>query len=107
MIARRRGQHGSGIREASTYLGQKYIVADSALIPELLQVLRDQEHFDYCVDTAARADAQGNLLPIPVREYFLVRRDMENAAARTNDFYGRWAQRFLERHAPSAGQIAN
>jgi NADH-quinone oxidoreductase subunit C len=53
MIARLKGQHGSGIREASTYLGQKYIVADSALIPELLQVLRDQEHFDYCVDITA------------------------------------------------------
>ena len=53
MIARLRGQHGSGIREANTYLGQKYIVADSSLIPELLQVLRDQEQFDYCVDITA------------------------------------------------------
>ena len=53
MIARLRGQHGSGIREANTYLGQKYIVADSSLIPELLRVLRDQEQFDYCVDVTA------------------------------------------------------
>ncbi len=53
MISRLKGQHGSGIREANTYLGQKYIVADSSLIPELLQVLRDQEHFDYCVDITA------------------------------------------------------
>ena len=53
MIARLKGRHGSGIREANTYLGQPYIVADSSLIPELLQVLRDQEQFDYCVDITA------------------------------------------------------
>ena len=53
MISRLKGQHGSGIREANTYLGQKYIIADSSLIPELLQVLRDQEQFDYCVDITA------------------------------------------------------
>ena len=53
MIARLRGQHGSGLRETVTYLDQKYIVADSSLIPELLQVLRDQEQFDYCVDITA------------------------------------------------------
>src|ERR1700682_4551148 len=53
MISRLKGQHGSGIREANIYLGQKYIVADSSLIPELLQVLRDQEQFDYCVDITA------------------------------------------------------
>ncbi|MGA8314043.1 MAG: NADH-quinone oxidoreductase subunit C [Terriglobales bacterium] len=53
MIARLRAQHGSGLHETNTYLGQKYIVADSSLIPELLQVLRDQEQFDYCVDITA------------------------------------------------------
>ncbi len=53
MISRLKGRHGSGIREANTYLGQKYIVADSSLLPELLQVLRDQEQFDYCVDITA------------------------------------------------------
>ena len=53
MIARLRAHHGSGLRETVTYLGQKYIVADSSLIPELLQVLRDQEEFDYCVDITA------------------------------------------------------
>ncbi len=53
MITRLRGQHGSGLRQTNTYLGQKYIVADSSLIPELLQVLRDQEQFDYCVDITA------------------------------------------------------
>ncbi|MGC2185702.1 MAG: NADH-quinone oxidoreductase subunit C [Terriglobales bacterium] len=53
MITRLKGQYGSGIREANTYLGQKYIVADSSLVPELLQLLRDQEQFDYCVDVTA------------------------------------------------------
>jgi NADH-quinone oxidoreductase subunit C len=53
MISRLRAQHGSGLHETNTYLGQKYIVADSSLIPELLQVLRDQEQFDYCVDITA------------------------------------------------------
>ncbi len=53
MISRLKGQYGSGIREAKTYLGQKYMVADSALVPELLQLLRDQEQFDYCVDLTA------------------------------------------------------
>ena len=43
MISRLRAQHGSGLRETVTYLGQKYIVADPSLIPEMLQVLRDQE----------------------------------------------------------------
>jgi NADH-quinone oxidoreductase subunit C len=53
MISRLRAQYGSGLRETVTYLGQKYIVADSSLIPELLQVLRDQEELDYCVDITA------------------------------------------------------
>ncbi len=53
MISRLRAQHGSGLRETVTYLGQKYIVADSLLIPEMLRVLRDQEQFDYCVDITA------------------------------------------------------
>ena len=52
MIGRLKGQYGSGI-ESLTYLGQNYMVVDSSLIPELLQVLRDQEEFDYCVDVTA------------------------------------------------------
>src|SRR5260221_486741 len=43
MVSRLKMRHGSGIREANSYLGQNYIVADSSLIPEVLQVLRDQE----------------------------------------------------------------
>jgi NADH-quinone oxidoreductase subunit C len=53
MISRLREQYGSGIREANTYLGQKYLIADASMIPELLQVLRDRERFDYCVDVTA------------------------------------------------------
>ena len=52
MTIRLKGQYGSGIA-ASAYLGQNYLVVDSSLIPELLQVLRDQEQFDYCVDLTA------------------------------------------------------
>ena len=46
-------QYGSGIREASTYLGQKYMVVDPSIAYELLQILRDSEDFDYCVDVTA------------------------------------------------------
>lgn len=46
-------QYGSGIAEASTYLGQNYMVVDASIVGELLQVLRDQEQFDYCVDVTA------------------------------------------------------
>jgi len=53
MVATLKRQFGSGIGEASTYLGQKYMVVDRSLIPEILQVLRDQEQFDYCVDITA------------------------------------------------------
>ncbi|MBZ5597219.1 MAG: NADH-quinone oxidoreductase subunit C [Acidobacteriia bacterium] len=53
MVTRLKQQYGSGIREASTYLGQAYMVVESSIIYELLQVLRDQEEFDYCVDVTA------------------------------------------------------
>jgi NADH-quinone oxidoreductase subunit C len=53
LTARLKGQYGSGIAEANSYLGQNYFVVDSSLIPELLQVLRDEEKFDYCVDLTA------------------------------------------------------
>ena len=52
MVNKLRGQYGSGI-EALTYLAQNYIVADSSLTFELLQVMRDEEEFDYCVDVTA------------------------------------------------------
>ena len=52
LVARLKQRYGSGIA-SSTYLGQNYMVADSSLIPGLLQVLRDEEKFDYCVDLTA------------------------------------------------------
>jgi NADH-quinone oxidoreductase subunit C len=52
MIAKLKGEYGSGI-EPLTYLGQNYMVVDRSLIPEILQVLRDREQFDYCVDITA------------------------------------------------------
>lgn len=52
MIASLKRTYGSGI-EPFTYLGQNYIIANRSLIPELLQILRDEEQFDYCVDITA------------------------------------------------------
>jgi len=52
MVARIKQRHGSGV-EALTYLGQNYLVADASIISELLQTLRDEELFDYCVDVTA------------------------------------------------------
>jgi NADH-quinone oxidoreductase subunit C len=52
MVAKFKGRYGSGI-EPLTYLGQNYMVVDRSLIPELLQILRNEEQFDYCVDVTA------------------------------------------------------
>jgi NADH-quinone oxidoreductase subunit C len=52
MIAKLKGSYGSGI-EPLTYVGQNYMVVDQSLIPELLQILRNDEQFDYCVDITA------------------------------------------------------
>src|SRR3984957_17592377 len=52
MVAKLTSSYGSGI-EPLTYAGQNYMVVDRSLIPELLQVLRNQEQFDYCVDITA------------------------------------------------------
>jgi NADH-quinone oxidoreductase subunit C len=53
MIGTLKGQYGSGIREANTYLGQNYMVVEPSIVSELLQILRDREQFDYCVDITA------------------------------------------------------
>ena len=53
MVGKLKGQYGSGIREASTYLGQNYMIVEPSIISELLQILRDGEQFDYCVDITA------------------------------------------------------
>ena len=46
-------QYGSGVREANTYLGQNYLVLEPSIAHEVLQVLREQEEFEYCVDLTA------------------------------------------------------
>jgi NADH-quinone oxidoreductase subunit C len=53
MVGKLKGQYGSGIREANTYLGQNYMVVEPSVVFELLQILRDREQFDYCVDITA------------------------------------------------------
>jgi NADH-quinone oxidoreductase subunit C len=53
LVGRLRSQYGSGIREASTYLGQKYLVLDSTILYEILLRMRNDELFDYCVDITA------------------------------------------------------
>ncbi len=45
--------YGSGIREASTYLGQNYIVVDASIVSEILGFYREDEGFDYLVDLTA------------------------------------------------------
>jgi NADH-quinone oxidoreductase subunit C len=52
MIAKLKGEYGSGI-EPVTYLGQNYMVVDRSLIPVILQILFNEEQFDYCVDITA------------------------------------------------------
>jgi NADH-quinone oxidoreductase subunit C len=53
MVATLKGQYGSGIREAVSYLGQNYMVVEPSIASELLQILRDREQFEYCVDVTA------------------------------------------------------
>ena len=53
LTARLRRSYGSGITEAITYLGQKYLVVDSSILYEILLLMRDDELFDYCVDITA------------------------------------------------------
>jgi len=53
LVTRLRSQYGSGIKEASTYLGQKYLVVDSSIVYEILVRMRQDEMFDYCVDITA------------------------------------------------------
>jgi NADH-quinone oxidoreductase subunit C len=52
MVAKLKREYGSGV-EPLTHLGQNYMVVDRSLIPEILQILRNEEQFDYCVDITA------------------------------------------------------
>ena len=53
LVASLKQQYGSGIVEALSYLGQKYMTVDNSILPEILRRLRDEEGFDYCVDITA------------------------------------------------------
>jgi len=53
LVTKLKAQFGSGVREASTYLGQNYLVLEPSITNEILQILRDEEQFDYCVDVTA------------------------------------------------------
>ena len=53
MVAELKRRYGSGIAEASSYLGQKYLVVDSSILSEVLTILRDEQQFNYCVDITA------------------------------------------------------
>jgi NADH-quinone oxidoreductase subunit C len=53
MVTALKQQFGSGIREASSYVGQKYMVVDASVVYEVLQLLHDDQQFDYCVDITA------------------------------------------------------
>ncbi len=52
LVAKLTRQFGSGL-SALSYLGQNYLTVDRSLIPNVLQILRDEEQFDYCVDVTA------------------------------------------------------
>jgi NADH-quinone oxidoreductase subunit C len=53
LIEKLRRAYGSGLREASTYMQQNYMVVDKSIASDVLRHLRDQEQFDYCVDVTA------------------------------------------------------
>ena len=52
MVARLRKRFGSGV-QPFTYLGQNYVIADQSIVAQVLQAMRDEEEFDYCVDVTA------------------------------------------------------
>ncbi len=53
LVTRLRSQYGSGIKEASTYVGQKYLVVDSSITYEILLRMCHDELYNYCVDITA------------------------------------------------------
>lgn len=53
MVANLKRRFGSGIKEASTYVGQPYMVVDRSVVLDVLGILRDEEKFDYLVDVTA------------------------------------------------------
>jgi NADH-quinone oxidoreductase subunit C len=53
LVSKLKGRYGSGVREANSYLGQNYLILDPSITNEILQILRDEEQFEYCVDITA------------------------------------------------------
>ena len=53
IVERLKQRFGSGIAEAATYLGQNYLVVEPSVAFSVLQLLRDGEQYDYCVDVTA------------------------------------------------------
>jgi NADH-quinone oxidoreductase subunit C len=49
-VTRLQQRYGSGIKAALTYLGQNCLVVNKEVAFDVLQTLRDDEKFDYCVD---------------------------------------------------------
>ena len=66
MVSTLKSQFGTGIKEASTYVGQPYMIVDPSVVMDVLQLLRDDEQFDYLVDLTAvhypKRDAQFDLV---------------------------------------------
>jgi NADH-quinone oxidoreductase subunit C len=56
LVTRLKLQYGSAVAEASTYAGQHYLVVEKPILHDLLEILRDQDGYDYCVDVTAVHD---------------------------------------------------
>ena len=53
LTERLKAKYGTGIRESVSYVGQPYLIVDRTLVYEILEILRDEEKFDYLVDVTA------------------------------------------------------
>jgi len=53
LVTKLKTRYGSGVAEASTYLGQNCLVLDSSITHEILRILAEEQEFDYCVDITA------------------------------------------------------
>jgi NADH-quinone oxidoreductase subunit C len=53
LVTNLKKQYGSGIKETSTYVGQKYLVVDSAILFGILRRMCEEEQYNYCVDVTA------------------------------------------------------
>ncbi len=52
LVEKYKVRYGSRL-DAQSYVGQNYFTVDRSLIPDILQLLRDEDQFDYCVDITA------------------------------------------------------